>query len=116
MADLTRYQMLIDGDWVDAEDGATFESINPNTGQAWAEIPAATAGDVDRAVKAAHRAFSEGPWANMLPTQRGKLLRNLGDLLADKSEDLGRTECVDTGKMFKETRWQAKYIAEFFHF
>jgi acyl-CoA reductase-like NAD-dependent aldehyde dehydrogenase len=116
MSELTSYQMLIDGDWVDASNGATFESVNPTTGQAWAEIPAATEQDVDRAVRSAHRAFSEGPWATMLPSQRGKLLRNLGDLLADKSEDLGRTECVDTGKMFKETRWQAKYIAEFFHF
>ena len=52
----------------------------------------------------------------MLPTQRGKCLRKLGDLLAEKSEQLGRTESIDTGKMLKETRWQAKYIAEFFHF
>ena len=52
----------------------------------------------------------------MTPTERGKYLRRLGDLLADKSEELGRTETIDTGKMLKETRWQAKYIAEFFHF
>ena len=61
MTDLVRYQMLIDGAWVDAEDGGTFESANPATGEAWAVIPEATAGDVDRAVKAAHRGFSEGP-------------------------------------------------------
>ncbi|MBC6440001.1 MAG: aldehyde dehydrogenase [Rhodospirillales bacterium] len=116
MSDLKSYRMLIDGEWVASGDGQTFESINPTTGQPWAEIPAATDEDVDRAVRAAHRAFSEGAWATMLPTGRGKLLRNLGDLLADKSEDLGRTECIDTGKMFRETRWQATYIAEFFHF
>jgi len=67
-------------------------------------------------VNAAHRAFSTGPWSKMTPTERGKCLRKLGDLLAEKSEPLGRTESVDTGKMLKETRWQAKYIAEFFHF
>ncbi len=116
MKELKRYRMLIDGAWVDAADGATFESINPATGRAWATVPAATAADVDRAVTAAHRAFTDGPWASMLPTQRGRLLRNLAELLAGRSEDLGRTECIDTGKMFKETRWQARYIAEFFHF
>ena len=116
MTELTRYQMLIDGAWVDAEDGGTFESANPATGEPWAVIPEATAGDVDRAVKAAHRAFSQGPWARATPTERGRTLRRLADLLADASELLGRTETIDTGKMLKETRWQAKYIAEFFHF
>ena len=116
MGELEHYRMLIDGQWVDAGDGGTFESINPTTGRAWASVPAAIEEDVDRAVRAAHRAFSSGPWAAMLPTQRGRLLRNLAELLVDRSEDLGRTECIDTGKMFKETRWQARYIAEFFHF
>jgi acyl-CoA reductase-like NAD-dependent aldehyde dehydrogenase len=111
-----RYQMFIDDEWVDAADGRRFTSMNPATGEDWAEIPEATAADVDRAVKAAHRAFTEGEWAKALPTARGKYLRRLADLLADKSEELGRTETIDTGKMLKETRWQAKYIAEFFHF
>ena len=116
MTRLVHYQMLIDGAWVDAGDGHTFESMNPATGEAWAVIPEATAGDVDRAVAAAHRAFSQGPWACMTPSERGRILRRLADLLAERSEQLGRTETVDTGKMLKETRWQAKYIAEFFHF
>ena len=116
MDELKHYRMLIDGEWVDSGDGGTFESINPATGKAWATVAAATGDDVDHAVKAAHRAFTSGPWASMLPTQRGRLLRNLAGLLAERSEDLGRTECIDTGKMFKETRWQARYIAEFFHF
>lgn len=116
MSDLTRYRMLIDGDWADAEDGATFESLNPATGEAWATIPEATAGDVDRAVKAAHRAFCKGPWAAATPTERGRYLRKLASLLAEKSESLGRTETIDSGKMLKETRWQAKYIAEFFDY
>ncbi len=116
MTDLKSYRMLIDGEWVDAEDGKTFESINPATEQPWALIPEATAGDVDRAVNAAHRAFTEGPWSRTTPSERGKYLRKLADLLANKSESLGRTESVDTGKLLKETRWQAAYIAEFFHF
>jgi aldehyde dehydrogenase (NAD+) len=116
MPSLQRYRMFIDGQWTDAADGRTFESHNPATGQPWAEIPEATANDVDRAVRAAHLAFNEGEWPAMLPTARGRLLRKLADLLASRSEDLGRIETIDTGKMLKETRWQAKYIAEFFHF
>lgn len=116
MSGLKRYLMLIGGDWVEAEDGRSFPSINPATGEAWCEVPEAAAGDVERAVQAAHLAFREGPWARMLPGERGRLLRKLGDLLAAKSEELGRIETIDTGKMLTETRWQAKYIAEFFHY
>ena len=116
MAAIKDYRMLIDGAWVGASDGKMFDSTSPATGKVWARVPEATAEDVDRAVRAAHRAFVSGPWADMVPSARGRLLRKLGDLLAEKSEDLGRTETIDTGKMLKETRWQAKYIAEFFHF
>ena len=116
MSSLKSYQMLIDGQWVDAEDGKTFESINPANGQPWATIPSATENDVDRAVRAAHRAFTEGPWSRTTPTERGRYLRKLADLMGERSEELGRTETIDTGKMLKETRWQAKYIADFYHF
>ena len=116
MSDIKEYKMLINGDWVDASDGGTFESVNPATGAVWSRVPEATEADVNSAVAAAHDAFTTGPWAKMTPTERGKCLRRLGDLLAERSEQLGRTESVDTGKMLKETRWQAKYIAEFFHF
>src|SRR6056297_3769221 len=110
------YKMLIDGEWVPSSDGGTFPSMNPATGEAWAEIPEASAGEVNRAVRAAHSACYEGPWAKMSATERGHCLRRLADLLADRSEHLGEIETRDTGKMFKETRWQAKYISEFYHF
>lgn len=109
------YQMLIDGTWVDASDGGRFDSINPATGGVWATVPEATNADVDRAVKAADVALT-GPWGRMTPTARGKCLRRLGDLLAANSEAIGRIETTDTGKMFKETAWQATYIAEYLHF
>ncbi len=114
MSELERYQMYIDGKWVDAQDCKSFESFNPSTGEAWATVPEASGADVDRAVMAAHRAFTAGPWAEMNATERGKWLRKLGDTLAQRSEELGRVESVDTGKLFKETRWQARYIADFF--
>ena len=116
MTDLKKYQMFIGGDWVDAEDGETFESINPSTGKAWASIPAATAGDVDRAVTAAHAAFTEGPWSTMVATERGVLLRNLAEAMKKHSENLGRTETTDTGKLFAETRWQAAYLSTYYHY
>ena len=116
MTDIQDYKMLIAGEWASASDGGLFESVNPTTNRVWCRVPEATEADVDRAVRAAHEAFLSGPWSKMTPTERGRCLRRLADLLAEKSEQLGRTESVDTGKMLKETRWQAKYIAEFFHF
>ncbi len=116
MTEIRTYQMLIDGEWVDAADATTFDSINPATGEVWCRIPEATEADVDRAARAAHEAFSQGPWSTMTPTERGKCLSRLGVLLADSSEKLGRIESIDTGKMLKETRWQAAYIAQFFEF
>ena len=113
---ILRYQMLINGKYCDAADGKTFDSINPSTGKVWATIPEAAAKDVDDAVCAAAAAFEEGAWSRMTATERGHCLRRLADLLHDQSESLGRTEAIDTGKIYKETRWQAKYIAEFFYF
>lgn len=116
MSDLPTWDMLIDGRWCQASDGTLFPTINPADGKPWALIPEATADDVDRAVLAAALAGSEGPWAHMTPSARGKHLKQLAELLADASEELGQIETRDTGKMYKETRWQAKYIAEFFEF
>jgi acyl-CoA reductase-like NAD-dependent aldehyde dehydrogenase len=116
MTELKKYQMYIDGEWLDADSGESFESINPATGEAWATIPAANATDVDNAVKAAHRAFTEGPWSTMLATERGVLLRNLAEAMKKHSEALGETETTDTGKLFAETRWQAAYLSNYYHY
>lgn len=114
--DITSLHMLINGEWVPAADGSTFASSDPSTGAVWAAVPEATEADVDRAVRAAHLAMTEGPWATMTATERGRHVSRLGDLLADASESLGRVETRDTGKLFKETRWQSQYIAEYFRF
>ena len=113
---MKNYKMLIAGEWVSASDNGSFTSMDPSTGNAWARIPEATAADVDRAVKVAYHACYDGPWSRMSATERGHCLRRLADLLSEHSESLGATETRDTGKMFKETRWQAKYISEFYHF
>ena len=115
MTDITAYKMLINGAWVDASDGARFNSTNPATGEVWSTVPEATANDVNAAVQAADAAL-DGPWGQMTATARGKCLGKLADLLAANSEAIGRVETTDTGKMFKETAWQATYIAEYLHF
>ena len=110
------YKMLIDGNWVEASKNDTFASLNPSTGEEWARIPEATADDVEQAVEAAHRAFTQGEWANLTPTQRGHCLRRLAELMTENCEMLGEIETRDTGKMLGETKWQAQYIAEFYNF
>ena len=99
MTSLKKYQMYIDGQWVNSESEKSFESYNPATEEPWAIIPEAGVNDVDRAVQAAHRAFNEGPWSKMTATERGKLLRRLAEVLNEHSETLGRTETKDTGKL-----------------
>ena len=116
MRELAHYKMFINGQWKDSESNKRFESINPSSGEPWASIPEASANDVDNAVKCAYEAFSSGEWSKITPTQRGKYLRKLGDILSEKSEELGKIESIDTGKLLKETRWQAKYIAEYFQY
>ena len=78
---LEEFQMVIDGSAVGAASGRTYESTDPFTGKSWARLPDAAEADVDTAVAAA-RAALNGPWAALTATQRGKLLRRLGDLIA----------------------------------
>ncbi len=112
----TDYLMYIDGEFCEASDGGRFESVNPANGLAWATAPAATEEDVDRAVRAAHRALREGPWPAMTATQRGKLLFRLADLMEEHSELLGSVETTDSGKLAVETRGQSAYVAEYYRY
>jgi len=111
---LARFSCLVDGELV--ETAETFESIDPSTGRPWALMPAASEADTDRAVRAAHRALSDPSWANLTPTQRGKLLHRLGDLVAEHTGKLAELETRDTGKIIRETRAQIGYVAEFYRY
>jgi phenylacetaldehyde dehydrogenase len=93
-----RNRLLIDGKLVDAASGKTFPDYNPATGTIMAQVAEAEAEDVDRAVKAARRAFDEGPWSKMSPSERGKLLWKLADLLEKHSEEFAEIESIDNGK------------------
>ncbi|MDC1279704.1 aldehyde dehydrogenase [Pelagibacteraceae bacterium] len=115
MTKLKQYKMFIDGEWVDSESKKTFETLNPEINKAWAIVPEANAKDVDKAVKSAQKAF-EGEWPKLLPRERGKFLRAIGDQLRQNAEMLGEIETIDTGKLFRETKKQANYIAEYYDY
>ncbi len=93
-----------------------FESINPATEEPWAIFPAATEEEVNRAIEAADRALQQGEWAEMNATQRGKLLRKLGDLIVENAQTLGELETLDSGKLATETRAQSAYVADYYYY
>ncbi len=116
MSAIVPYRMLIAGEWIEAEGGRRLESLDPANGAAWASFPAASAADVDRAVRAAHQAMTEGPWARTTATERGKALYRLADLLASRADELAKVETRDTGKLIRETRSQIRYVADYFRY
>ncbi len=115
MTKLKNYKMFIDGKWVNSESNKTFKTLNPEFNEPWAVVPEASTKDVDLAVKAAHKAF-EGDWPKLLPRERGKFLRAIGDQLRQNAELLGKIETIDTGKLYRETKKQAIYIAEYYDY
>ncbi len=116
MSDVKTYKMMIGGAWVDAADGETFESMNPFTGKTWALIPKGGKNDAERAVAAARKAFETGAWPKMTATQRGHLLRKLGDLIAERADALAATEVRDNGKLIAEMGMQLKYVPQWYYY
>lgn len=111
---MDRFQHYIDGVF---EDGAkTQASIDPATGAPWAMMPMASAGDVDRAVQAAHRAFLSPDWAGMTASARGRLLYRLAELVRAAAPRLAALETRDTGKIIRETSAQIAYVAEYYQY
>ena len=115
MTKIQNFKMYIDGEWVDSESGKTIETLNPENNEVWATVPEANDKDVDKAVKSAQNAF-ENSWANLYPKDRAKYLRSLANQLRENAEYLGKIETIDTGKLFKETKTQANYIAEYYDY
>ena len=107
--------MFINGSWIESENKKTFETLNPENNEPWAKVPEASAKDVDKAVRAAQKAF-EGEWPQLLPRERGKFLRTIGNQLRENAELLGKIETIDTGKLYRETKKQANYIAEYYDY
>lgn len=111
-----RYQMYIDGKFVDASSGQWFETFNPFTGQPWAEVARGDAKDADRAVRAAHQALTQGPWPQLIASQRGMLLHRLGDLLARDAKRLAELEVRDNGKLIAEMQGQLNYLPQWYYY
>ncbi len=97
-------QLFIDGEWSHSETGRTWTVSNPATGKSLAEVALASAGDVDRAVNAARRAFDDGEWTRMDPLSRGRLLFRLAEKTREKSDDLAMTDTLNVGKPIRDTR------------
>ncbi len=114
MVEAKNYAMRIGGK--DVAHGAMMESVNPYTGVTWAKVPDGDASHVDAAVRAAREAFESGPWSTFTATQRGHLLRKLGDIVARDAEEFARIETADNGKLYREMIGQWRYLPEYFYY
>src|SRR5271165_4303376 len=91
-------KMLIDGKWVAAASGKTFPTYNPATGEVLARVAEGDREDIDRAVKAARAAFETGRWSQLTPSERGRAIWKLADLLEENLEEFAQLESLDNGK------------------
>src|SRR5579864_8246222 len=93
----TPRKILIDGKWVAAVSGKTFDSLDPSTGEVLARVAEGNKADIDLAVKAARRAFESGPWPKMSASERGRVIWKIADLLEKNIEELAELETLDNG-------------------
>ena len=112
---MNRYSHYINGQWLEPASGAWFDTANPYTGETWAKIARGNAEDVNRAVSAAKAAFENG-WGELNPTQRGKLLAKLSELIEREAAHLAEIEVRDNGKLLAEMSFQTKYMAEWYRY
>ena len=115
MSKIQNFKMYIDGQWVDSSSGKKIETLNPENNEAWATVPEANEKDVDKAVQSAQKAF-ENNWSTLHPRERAKYLKSIADQLRANAEHLGKIETIDTGKLYRETKTQANYIAEYYDY
>jgi betaine-aldehyde dehydrogenase len=97
-----KYQLFIDGKWVDAESGKTFETPNPSTGATLAEVAEGDKADIDKAVTAARKAF-DGKWSKISARDRGRLIYKLSQLIEEHAQELAELETADNGKPIRES-------------
>jgi phenylacetaldehyde dehydrogenase len=93
-------QLFINGEWVDAAAGKTFETPNPATGETLAHVAEGDAEDINRAVRAARAAFDDGPWSRMTPSERSRIVWKIGDLILEHVDELAQLESLDNGKPY----------------
>ena len=96
--------LLINGKSEQAESGKTFDTLNPATATVLASVAEGDAHDIDRAVRAARRAFENGPWSRMTPSERGQIMHRIGDLIMEHADELAELDCLDNGKALSVAR------------
>lgn len=109
------YQLYIDGAWRDSADGKTIPAVNPYNQEVWAQVPVATVGDVEDAIKAARKAF-DSVWSKTTPGERAKLLNKVADILEGDADRMALLETTDNGKVIRETHSQMGYAARIFRY
>jgi aldehyde dehydrogenase (NAD+) len=107
---------FINNEWVPVSTGRTVPVVAPAEGVVFAEIAASGPADVDLAVKAARAAYEGGPWSQLNPIERGRLLQKLGRLILENIEELAALEARDCGKPMKLARGDVEAIARYFEF
>ena len=115
MSKIQNFKMLIDGEWVESSSKKKIETLNPENNKVWATVPEANEEDVDKAVQSAQKAF-DNSWSKIHPRERAKYLKLIADQLRANAEHLGKIETIDTGKLYRETKTQANYIAEYYDY
>src|ERR1700733_5182295 len=98
------HKMLINGKWVEAASGKTFETYNPATGEVLAHVAEGDREDINRAVKSARAAFEIGRWSQLTASERGRAIWKLADLLEENLEEFAELESLDNGKPLKVAR------------
>lgn len=113
---MKKYAHWIDGAFRQPTDERWMDSTDPYSGEAWAQIPLGSALDADLAVKSSKRAMTVGPWATMSATERGKIMRRIGDITLENVEFLAELEVRDNGKLLAEMRGAVRNVAEIWYY
>ena len=111
-----RIRHYIDGAFVDSQDGSTFDVLEPVSNEVYVQASAGKKADIDLAVAAARRAFTEGPWPKMLPRERSRVLHRIADIVESRDQRLAELESFDSGLPITQALGQARRAAENFRF
>ena len=113
---MEHFRLYIDGDFVDAADGATFETFDPGSGAAVATVAKAGTAEANAAVEAARRAFDQGGWSDLAPADRARKVMNFADHLGRKTMRLALMEALDSGGIINRTKYLFHRLDEYFLF
>ncbi|HEY0918268.1 aldehyde dehydrogenase [Devosia sp.] len=113
---MPKYDLFIDGERHVPTSGAYYVSDDPYLCRPWAQIAQGNAADVEKAVAAAHRAFTSGRWPELTATQRGHLMWKVADLISANADRLAEIERRDNGKLASEVTVQVRYLADYFRY